>query len=179
MPLGIISEDDLKTELDKLKSKKEVVVIDAPKKGGYQHINQSVRNFVAAEGVLGADRKLLQRDLGISESVVDNLAVGIVNGGGVRHKDKRTLDVVDRVRYNLGIKARRVMRASMDGITDEKLGATDARDLAAIAKDMAVIDDKLNPVAKQGSLIGNAEKVLIYRPRIKEEDSYDTIQVVE
>jgi len=65
--------------------------------------------------------------------------------------------------------------AAMTALDDESLSKATAKDKAAIARDMASVYDKLSN--KAAAISGSGATVIIYSPREKREDEFDTIDV--
>lgn len=83
---------------------------------------------------------------------------------------------VESVKTQVVGAAQNKLMLAIEALTGEKIHGSKGRDIAGIAKDMSQIIRNMNP--DSGNLISNS-KVIIYQPRVKEEDDFDTITVSE
>jgi hypothetical protein len=66
--------------------------------------------------------------------------------------------------------------SALDHITDENISGAKVKDIASIAKDMSVIVKNMEP--NQPDKVQNTQ-VIIYKPRMRDEDEFDIITVNE
>lgn len=87
-------------------------------------------------------------------------------------------EVADRVKSDLKkASAEAIARAlsAMQAITPDKLDKCEAKDAAAVANHMASVYDKLSN--KQAAISGSGATVIIYSPREKREDEFESIDI--
>lgn len=77
--------------------------------------------------------------------------------------------IIDRAGQNL--------MSALEHITKEKLAAAKVKDIAGIAKDMSSVVNNLTP--KNDGITINDNKVVVYRPRLRQESEYEIIEINE
>ena len=82
---------------------------------------------------------------------------------------------IESIKTQLSNAAQNKMMEAILALSPEKIHGAKGRDIAGIAKDMSAIVKNLN---NDGIVINN-NKVLVYKPRIKEEDDFDIITINE
>lgn len=112
---------------------------------------------------------------GVSEQAVSAYKKGATSEATYNKKDEVLAPHVDGIRNEISSVAKNKLLLAMEALTGEKIHSAKARDIAGIAKDMSAVMKNMTP---DGPLIQN-NKVLIYQPRVKEEDDFDVIEAVE
>lgn len=141
-------------------------------KSGYQELTNEEQILIGAVGTM-AGAKVTADTFGLTRRRVDQLVHGKNGEQKVRN------DIVEEgIKSTLGIvsdRALEIILASMNHLTDDALATQKPKDLAGIAKDMAVIHEKTQP--KQVSNTVNGPQFIVYAPRTKSEEEYDIIEV--
>lgn len=121
------------------------------------------------------------RESAAAFGVSHNLALAASKGRvvGKASRDGEVIEsVADNVKKNLkAAKEEAISRAlaAMNSITDEKLAKSSAKDSAAVANHMASVYDKLSN--KQAAISGSGATVIIYSPREKSLDEFESIDI--
>lgn len=201
MPLGIITDEQLNKEIgrsvpkiniDKIendikyeKSVDESIgqFIHAPKivdikrgRGNQLEIPNEIRALVAEEAINGARAKDVSKSFGISESSISAYKHDATSTTTYDKPNDSLKKSNDSVRDVITDKARGRLMSALDAITDENISSAKVKDIASIAKDMSVIVKNMEPERAQN--VQNTQ-VIIYKPRMRDEDEFDVITVNE
>lgn len=179
MPLGIITDDQLNNEIGSLERTKlnDVKVIDIRR--GRNHtleIPSSLREVIAEEVIENGHSKDVARAFGVSKSSVDAYKNGATSTSSYHKPDIELSESNRAVRDTITVKARDRLTAALDNLTDEAIANSKAKDIAAIAKDMSVIVKNMEP---DGPTQVSNTQVIIYRPRTRDEDEFESLVVNE
>lgn len=192
MPLGILTDEQLNKELGRTIEKKDIDKIEGelahqsitPKivdikrgRGNTLEIPNEIRALVAEEAIINGHTKEIATQFGISKSSVDAYKNGATSTTTYNEPDKSLSDANKQVRDVITDKARGRLMSALDAITDENIGNAKVKDIASIAKDMSVIVKNMEPNVP----VDNSKntQVIIYRPRMRDEDEFDVITVNE
>ncbi len=191
MPLGILTDEQLNKELNRVPSNKEIEKIEksiesevcAPKivdikrgRGNQLEIPNEIRALVAEEAINGTPAKDLARTFGISESSISAYKNDATSTTSYDKPNEELAKKNDSVRTAISNQARTRLSQALEEITPEKISGAKVKDISGIAKDMSVIVKNLEENIPQN--VQNTQ-VIIYKPRFKEEDDYDIITVNE
>ncbi len=186
MPIGLVSDDLFKSELDRCSSVKEVPsrveVLEKPgRKEGDTNVPDSLRKVIAEEALLnGRDAALnLGKDFGISASSVSAYTKGATSTTSYNSPSKSLISHINKSRERAIKRASRTLNAALGAITQEKLDYADAKDLSGIAKDMAVVIKNLEPQAEPVSDGKQTPQFVIFAPQFRKEESFEVINVNE
>ena len=191
MAMGVISKDAFEKELQRhLISTEEVSQNENDKDGtgvitralihgrnGSKAVPQVIKEVVAVESLLGASNAELAEEFGLSLSSISAYKNGSNSTSSYHEKNDKLSSVINDVASKLQKKAQFKLEEALDAldISDPDLKA---RDISAVAKDMSIIFKNLEP-EKDINLNVQNNKIVVYRPRMKEEEDYETIEVVE
>jgi predicted transcriptional regulator len=202
MPLGILTDEQLNKELGITISKKDIDRIESeiikdkiedaikdsnfsiPKivdikrgRGNQLEIPNEIRALVAEEVINGAKAKDVSRTFGISESSISAYKNDATSTASYDTPNIELSKANDSVRDQITDKARGRLMSALDAITDENISNAKVKDIASIAKDMSVIVKNMEPIVP----VDNSKntQVIIYRPRMRDEDEFDVITVNE
>jgi predicted transcriptional regulator len=188
MPIGLVSDDLFQQELDRLSGKskaKTPEIIDIPTKGrsdGDVNVPDSLRQIIGEEAVINGRQAALDlaKDFGISPSSVSAYTKGATSTTTYNQPKSEIIKHINKSRERSIKKAGKVLSGALNAITQDKLDYTDARDLSAIAKDMAVIIKNLEPQKESSESASNqTPQFVIFAPTFRQENSFDTITVNE
>lgn len=187
MPIGVVTDDELQEELNRLNRKEshEGTVVDKPSRGrsdGDNNVPNSLRQIIGEESVINGRQSALQiaEQFGISPSQVSAYAKGATSTASYDSPSKSLISHINKSRERAIKKASKTLNAALGAITQDKLDYTDARDLSGIAKDMSVIIKNLEPQvtpAEQGDT--KQPQFVIFAPQFRDERTFETIQVQE
>lgn len=201
MPLGIITDEQLNKEIGKIPSKinsndinrieselikdkiKDAIkdssfkVVDIKRgRGNVLEIPNEIRALVAEEVINGAPAKQIAKSFGISESSISAYKHDATSTTTYDKPNDSLKKSNDSVRDVITDKARGRLMSALDAITDENISSAKVKDIASIAKDMSVIVKNMEPERTQN--VQNTQ-VIIYKPRMRDEDEFDVITINE
>src|SRR3990167_5974292 len=166
MPLGIVSEEEFLIET------REIL----HGRGHTKNVSEPLRALIAQESIACASAKELSKTFGISESSISAYKNG-AHSTATYHKPDAKLEAAnDEVRSKISGVAFNKLMDAMNCITKEKLLDAGVRTAASVARDMSQVAKNMTGT-EDGVNIKNS--VVIYRPRMREEESYDVIDVQE
>lgn len=195
MPLGILTDEQLNKELGKTIEKKDIDRIESeinesarqpitPKivdikrgRGNTLEIPHEIRALVSEEVINGARAKDVSKAFGISESSISAYKNDATSTTTYDKSNELLVSANQVVRDQITDKARGRLMSALDHITDENISNAKVKDIASIAKDMSVIVKNMEPQVP----VDNSKntQVIIYRPRMRDEDEFDVITVNE
>lgn len=112
---------------------------------------------------------------GASVSQVGAYKRGATSSTDSKNSNEPLAEVVEGIKNQVSNAAQNKLMLAIEALTGEKISGAKARDIAGIAKDMSSIMKNMTP---DGPLIQN-NKVLIYQPRLREEDDFVTIESLD
>ena len=182
MSLGIITEAEFELELNrfvpKLNNDTSRLVIESREivhgRGNKQETPELVRELIASEAIAGARPSELSKEFNVSSSSVSAYKHGNTSTASYNSPSEELARSNDQVREHIAGKAQDKLVKAIEAIDlDSKLKPNIA---SAIARDMSSIVKNLQP---DPSIQVNNNKVIIYKPRMKEEEDYEVIEVSE
>jgi len=196
MPLGILTDEQLnkelgitiskinqvdinriESELDKAPVRDPVKVIDIKRGRGNQlEIPHEIRALVAEEAIINGHTQEIADRFGLSKSSVDAYKNGATSTTTYNEPDKSLSNANKQVRDVITDKARGRLMSALDAITDENIGNAKVKDIASIAKDMSVI---VKNMEENKPLNQTNTQVIIYKPRMRDEEEFEVITVNE
>lgn len=186
MPIGIVSDDDFKKELEHLQgtTKPGGSVVTKEKVGrpeGATNVPESLRKIIGEESVInGRDSALdLAKSFGISPSSVSAYAHGATSTASYDTPKPSIIQHINASRQRGIKKASKVMNAALAAITQEKLDYTDADKLSGIAKDMSAIIKNLEPKQSEQPTGGATPQFVVFAPQFRDERTFESITIQE
>ena len=185
MPLGILTDDQLNKELNRSVSIDKVERIEShqPKivdikrgRGNQLEIPNEIRALVAEEVISGAPAKQVSKIFGISESSISAYKHDATSTSSYDNPNQSLKKANDSIRTDISDRARGRLLCALDAITEENIGSAKVKDIASIAKDMSVI---VKNMEENTPLNQTNNQVIIYRPRMRDEEDFDVITVNE
>ena len=192
MPLGILTDEQLNKELGKtVISNIEKAIINSDKfeittpakvvdikrgRGNQLEIPNEIRALVAEEVISGARAKDVSQIFGISQSSISAYKHDATSTASYDNPNQSLKKANDSVRDVISDRARSKLMCALDAITDENIGLAKVKDIASIAKDMSVIVKNMEENAPTNQ---NNTQVIIFKPRMRDEDEFDIITVNE
>ena len=195
MPIGIVPDSEFEHELASLSNHKstklvpssvpstQIVEIDKPgRKEGDVNVPDSLRQIIGETSVIEGRQSALGLAgmFGISPSSVSAYAKGTTSTKTYDSPSKSIISHINKSRRRAIKRASTTLNSALEAITQEKLDYTDAKDLASIAKDMAVVIKNLEPTPER-DMAGEAKspQFVIYAPQFKDERSFESITINE
>jgi len=183
MPLGILSDDELAAELEKLSGKnksesKTAEVIDIQRgRGSKEETPESARKLIADLAINGVSPTELAQQFGISPSSISAYKHGSTSTASYNNPDVKLKAHTDLVRDRIIKKARKKLISSIDNISEDKLADCKPKELAGVARDMSAVIKNLEPVKENDTATQGAPQFVIYAPQLKQEIDFQTIHV--
>jgi hypothetical protein len=181
MAMGIVSDSDLESELNSLNRPRLVPVehIQSPDRGrgqGNNAVPESLRRIISDQSINGTPAKELSEAFGISPSSISAYKNDATSTASYNKPNKDLRAANNIIRERIVGKARKKLIMALDQITPDKLVEAKLRDLVQLSAGMATVLDKVEP--HDDGMI-RADKLLIYMPRMRDEQSFDVIDVKE
>ncbi len=175
MAMGIVDHNDFEKELASLIKVAEPKVLDINRgRGNVNEVPETLRNVIIEEAITGTPPDEIREAFGISKSSISAYKHGATSTS-TYHKPNKKLDTqVDKVKKSIASSARNTIRKALSHITEDKFEEAELREISGVARDMAAVMEKMEGNAKEDRAVN---QVVIYAPRMKEEDSYDVIDI--
>ena len=186
MPMGIVSDDDFVVEKEKLipSPSEPVPTIQEINRGrgaGNVEVPDSLRNIIGDEHQTNGRESAVElaKQFGISPSSVSAYGVGATSTAS--YAERPNAGIIKQSKERIAKRARGKLMRALNKITDDKLEAANAKDLAGIAKDMSAVVRSMEPEDTRvpADRVNNGPTFVFYAPRIVKEDSFETLRVSE
>lgn len=176
MAMGIVSSDIFDAEIIATSKRAEPQIIDINRgRSNTNAVPSTMRNVIGEEAIKGTPVDELSKIFGISKSSISAYKNGANSTASYNDGDPKLKKHIDTVKESIAGTAREKIIAALSCIDEHKLAEEKLRDVAGIAKDMATVMEKMEGTDKN---IGNqVNQVIVYAPRMREEDDYKTIDV--
>lgn len=181
MAMGIVSKAEFDLELQKsIEQGKPGQITESTHiiqrgRGPTAEVPMGIRKLIASEALSGATHKELSREFGISESSVSAYKNGSTSTASYKNPNEELTKSNREVANRIIGKAQQKLIDTIDALTNEKIADSKGKELAAMARDMSSVVKNFTP---QESVFNN-QQVIIYKPRMHSEESYDVIEVSE
>lgn len=189
MAMGIVSDDDLIKEVNRLDINKTKPLIptlirDIPNKDrdrgrgeGSVEVPNSLRNIIGETSVSGsrADALELARNFGISSSSVSAYSKGATSTA--TYDETPNKNNIVAAKNKIGVKARNRAIMALNEITEDRLKMCGTRELASIARDMTIVSGNMEGNINQTEQ--NRPQFIVYAPQVMMESKFQTIILKE
>lgn len=204
MAMGVVSDSDFNAEAHNLNivsplknpsNKSQVSIVDEnrPKvveapiepiekgergRGNNPHVPNSLRNLIGQTAITDGRSEALQlaKNLGISSSSVAAYTHGATSTAS--YDDRVNQPVIGKAKERIAKKARHTLLRAINAITEDKLTAAKARDLAGIAKDMSAVMKNMEDADPSAEKAKNAPAFVFYTPKV-EQETFDMVKAKE
>lgn len=120
----------------------------------------------------------LAREFGISPQSASAYAHGATSLASYNSPSVVNSNHIQKVKDNISKRAQKKLKLALTHIDDEKLGASSAKDLSGVAKDMSIIVKAMEPTPT--TIAGaNAPQFIIYSPTVVDEKHFETVIINE
>lgn len=133
-----------------------------------------LRKLISSMALSGEPHKEISKEFGVSQSSVSAYKEGATSTATINDKDEELVKHNSKVKLDISGTAAHRLQLALGTITQDKLEAIKIRDAAGIAKDMSVI---MRNMAEGNTNPGMTQQVIVYQPRMKEEDDYEILEV--
>ena len=175
MPMLVVNDGEFDLELSRLNSTiiNEKVIDIERGRGAKVERSLEERKLIASEAIAGCSVEDIKKRYNTSASSISAYKNGASSTSSY-HKPNVELEKNNKdVRTVISELASDKIKSSLNLLTDDKISNCGARDIAGITKDLSAIIKNITP---ETGMISN-NQVIIYKPRLKEEDDYEIIEV--
>lgn len=144
---------------------------------GNKEVPEVLRKVIAGEVIEGGSANEISEAFGISKSSISAYKNNATSTTSYHEPVKSLQEHNFIVRNKIVDLSRSKLKKAIRFIDDDKLAGCNAVQLALVAKNMSSIANENDMVSNKHE--GNKQSVIIYRPRIKEEDSFEIISVTD
>lgn len=184
MPMGVVSDDDFQLELERLnkqpaKSNAQIIEQKRGRGQGNTEVPDSLKQIIGETHLEEGRQAALEisRAFGVSDSSESAYANGATSTASYNQPKKKLVSHLDKIRSKIQKRAGTKLAAALDAITDEKLEASKAMELSAIARNMAAVVKDMEPEQTQKNNPDGPGQFIIYAPMFIKEESYQVLQV--
>lgn len=191
MPFGVLTKEQFAQELCKV-SPSFASVINSPVispvltgeiikgevvsivrgRGPVKEVPESLRTLIGTEAVLNGQHNKIAEAFGVSPSSVSAYKNGATSTASYNLPESNLKEAIDSAKQVIATSAREKIKLALDKLTEESLVGAKIKDIASIAKDMSVVMKNMED-GHGGIEINN--KVLVYQPKLREDDEYEVI----
>lgn len=177
MPLGILSDEEMESEISKLsQNNKQAKIIDIEKgRGPKAETPESARKLIAELAISGAYTQEISKEFNISASSISAYKNGANSTASYNESNPELTKSNNSVRERIASKARKKLIRALNCIDNDKLSECKARDLSGIAKDMSSVIKNMEPEVKD---VQNGTQFIFFAPHIRKESDYSVIDVL-
>lgn len=176
MPMGVISDEELQSELDKNNDQRpdgKVVSINRGRGDGNNEVPQALRNVIAEEAITRIGTlKDLANIFDVSPSSVSAYKNGATSTRSYHNPDQQLKKHVDSVKDKIKNKAQARILLAMRHITEEKIQDAKLKDITGLARDMSAVIKNMETNGGQGNTNITYQ---IYAPRERKESEYEVV----
>lgn len=185
MPMGVVTDDDFQKEIDNSSIPITGDVIDMPRPGRQVNdvnVPESLRKIIGETSEIEGRKSALDlaAQFGISASSVSAYGNGATSTASYNTPDTDlSQHIKGRKNKVVGSALTRLTRA-MSSLTKDKIATSSAREISAIAKDMAQVVQMMEEKTPDG--VNNnvrAPQFLVYAPTMIDERKFEVIQAKE
>lgn len=175
----LVSPEDFTKELDiKSEIKREIKIVDINRGRtiGRTEVSNELRKEIA-EVALTSDLTGVEiaKEFNVSTASVSAYKNGSTSTSSYNRPDEGLNKFVNNIKTEISDNARSRLLMALNEITPDKIKDTKLRDVASIARDMSVVAKNMEPNAN----VNINNQVVVYRPKLRNEDEYDVITVNE
>ena len=179
MSLGLVTKDKLDNELSELSipTKRAPAVIEKEivrGRGDKKEHSETLRKLVAQEAILGTPHKVIREEFGVSQSSISAYLKGATSTATIDKPDAKLLENNNATRELVTGRAFDKLVKAIESIDEYKLSELSPVKAAQVAGQMSSIIKNVAPTNEEQVQIG---QVIIYKPRMKQEDEYEIIDV--
>jgi len=155
----------------------EIVQLKHGRGIGTKEVPLSIRKLVASEAIAGANVNEISELFNVSKSSISAYKNDATSTASYNDSDEQLKKANDAVRNNIVGRAQKSLLDAIAAITVEKLNESKVNIASSVARDMSTVMRNISPADNSGS--NNNNRVIIYQPRMREEDDYEVIHVSE
>lgn len=143
---------------------------------GTENLTDAMRQLIAEDALVsGKTIEEVAKDYGVSPQSVSAYKHAATSTSTYNQPNEALAPIVGDIKSQIKEEAQNKILSALIALNPDKIAAAKARDIASIAKDMSSV---VRNLTDDGPLIQN-NTVLVYKPRVKEEDDYQIIEARE
>lgn len=168
-------EEPLKEELPARQIEIEHKEIKHGRGSEVKNVPDKLRELIAQEAISGASAKELTKEFGVSPSSVSAYKHDATSTTTYNKPNESLKKANDSVRGEIQGKTFRKLLAAIDAMTEEKISGASLKVQSSVAKDLSSIIK--NTSVEESYKNGPNQQIVVFAPRIREEDSYEIIDI--
>lgn len=181
--LGIVSDEEFESSLEDIKKPMIPIVIESPSKGrsdNDKNVPGALRSIIGETSNVESRKDALDlaRAFNISDSSVSAYANGATSTATYDKPKSSIIEVITKSKNRIARKAAKISASAIEKISEDKLDACDAVELAQVAKSMASIIPMMEPPPAQGADT-RPQIIQFFAPPMMQESKFETIVVKE
>jgi len=183
MPLGLVTDDEFDFVIDgSIKPSQPVVaeiipLHDKSRGLGNNQVPEPLKKVIIDEAITGTPAKELSDIFGISQSSISAYKVGSTSTASYHSPNGSLTKHIKSTRERIASKASRVLKQSLDGMTEEKLNNLGPVNASVVARNMSAIIKDMGP--NDVDEVNIQQNVIYYAPRLRSEDEFESIKLNE
>lgn len=187
MAMGIVSDKDFNSELDKLSpaqsNGKPIAIIKEVEKGrgnGNKEVPEPLRKLIGEESAIQGRASALElaENFGIRPSSVSAYAQG--SRSTATYEERPDIQHLNDAKLRVAKRARQKLVLALNSLTKDKISEAKAKDIAGVAKDMSAVIKNMEPDTPKNNGDGNgAPTFIFYCPQFKREEVFEVVNVKE
>lgn len=182
MAIGVVDKNEFEEEMRALRIKQELedkVTEECRSlvrgRGNKPAVPMALRAVIAGEATEGAPSKELQNAFGVSASSVSAYANGATSTSSYNTPRSEISGAISAANENIGRIATHKLLRALDAITDNKVADLSPLKAADLASKMSNVIKNTRP----DEIRDGGVKIVVFQPRIKEEDEFEVIEVLD
>lgn len=181
MAMGIVTEEELELEINRLNGKRAPQIIDIQKgRGeGSLEVPESLKKIIGETNEIDgrSEANKLARMFDISSSSVSAYANGATSTASYNEPNSSIREHINKSKERIANKARSRLFSSLKHITEDKLSEAKVEVLASVARNMSAIVKDMEPPASNNSNENNGIQFIFYSPQFRSEKNFDVIDM--
>jgi hypothetical protein len=141
---------------------------------GRTEVDEEVRKRIASDLLNGESLKQVTEKYDVSTSSASAYKVGATSTASYNKPDKELKDHTEIVKTGIRATALSRLSQALAEITNEKLKKASLKDASGVAKDMSGVVKNLS---NEQAAVNVNNRVVVFRPRTREEEDYEVIDV--
>lgn len=197
MPMGIVSDKEFNSELNRASSDKkplpeikpstispvlegQIIDVNRGRPTGAVEVPNTLRKVIGEEAAINGRQAGLDlaETFGLKPSSVSAYVRGATSTA--TYDETPNAPHIDSSKDRVSKRARNKLMSALHHLTKDKMSAAKAKDLAGIAKDMAVVIRTMEPEAAKGPTnVNNGPTFVFYSPQQRKEEAFDVVYAKE
>lgn len=194
MPMGVVSDSEFIKESESLLINESNINSSNINKPKFEIIDESVKNNshgrrdndvqvpdtvrkligITAVGEGRQEALALAKQFGISPSQTSAYSQGKTSSSSDTISPP-IQSAINKTKLRIRSKAKKSLYIALDALTEDRITASKARDIAAIAKDMSTIMTSMEPKNEDENNKSNGPTFIFFKPEVKNESDFGVV----